>query len=142
MVGCGDVFFHAVNGTQTEILRIEIDPTRFRSTASRQVFNLAALPAGVAVDVTLYRYPESNRPNCYDLRLTEVGAPPNPPEEWRPLSGQLEVERGSKGVRPDEPWLFSARIRLLAAQFRGPGPSDIKMPKPLVWQGLVGWMAG
>jgi hypothetical protein len=141
-LGCGDVFFHARNSAKTEVLRIEVDVARVRSSAAEQVFDLAALPTGVMVDITLYRYPQINRPNCDDVVVTEVGAPPNPPEVWLPVGGRLEIERGPRGVRPEEPWLFKATIRLLGARFRGPNGRLVSMSKPFTWEGFVGWQAG
>lgn len=136
------MFFHAVTSAKTEILRIELDFPRLRSSASRRTFNLARPVEGVAVDVTLYRHRQINRPNCSDVVLREVGAPPNPPEVWRSIAGRLEVERGSKGIGPDEPWLFRAMIRLTGAKFRGPGDRVVEMPNPFTWEGFVGWQAG
>jgi hypothetical protein len=141
-LGCGNVFFHAMNTSKTEVLRVEVDIARLRSSASHHVFDLAALPAGVEVVISLYRHQQINRPNCDDVHLTEVGAPPNPAEVWRPIAGRLEIERGSKGVRPEEPSVFMATIRLVGARFRGPTGTVEEMPKPFTWEGLVGGYAG
>jgi len=141
-LGCGDVFFHARNTAKTEVLRIAVDVARVQSPAAEQVFDLAALPTGVMVDITLYRYPQINRPNCDDVVLTEVGALPNPPQVWLPVGGRLEIERGPRGVRPEEPWLFKTTIRLLGARFRGPNGREVSMSEPFTWEGFVGWQAG
>src|SRR5262249_10330328 len=117
---CGDVYFHAINTANTEVLRIEVDARRTASSRRKQAFNLAAHPAGVVVDITLYRFPQINRPNCSDVFLTEVGAPPNPPQVWLPVGGRLEIERGARGIEPEAPWLFKTTVRLHGARFRGP----------------------
>jgi hypothetical protein len=141
-LGCGDVFFHAMNSAKTEVLRIEVDFARNPGSGSEQVFDLAALPTGVVVDITLYQHPQINRPNCDDVKLTEVGAPPNPPQVWLPTGGRLEIERGPKGVRPEEPWLFKTSIRLRGVSFRGPNGRVVSMSQPFTWEGFVGWQAG
>lgn len=140
-LGCGDVFFNAMNDSRTEVLRIEVDFAQLGKSASRQVFDLAAAQPGVVVDLTLYQRPQLNRPNCDDVVLTEMGQGPNPPVVWRPVGGRLEIERGPKGVRPEEPWLFKATLRLSGVKFRGPAGKVVEM-SPFMWEGLVGWLAG
>ena len=61
-LGCGDVFFHAMNPLKTEVLRIEVEMARLPSSAPHQVFDLAALPAGVVVDISLYRHQQIDSP--------------------------------------------------------------------------------
>jgi hypothetical protein len=141
-LGCGDVFFHARNGAKNEILRIEVDFSRLATRATRQAFDLTRLPPGVAVDVSLYKEPQINRPNCDDVRIFEVGKVPEKPQVWRPIRGTLEVVRGPKGVRGDEPWLFKATIRLIGAAFQGSDGKVLEMGSPFTWEGFVGWQAG
>jgi len=141
-LGCGDVFFHARNNAQTEILRIQVDVAQLPRSASEHVFDLMKLPPGVVVDITLYGRRQINRPNCDDVIVNEVGAPPNPPEVWLPTAGRLEIVRGPRGVRPEQPWLFKATIRLSGARFRGPGGQVVEMSTPFTWEGFVGWVPG
>lgn len=139
-LGCGDVFFHAANDWKTEYLRIEVDFSRLRSAASREVFDLAAATPNVVIDVAVYRSRQINPPNCNDLFLTDQ--PANPPEVWRAIAGSLEIERDPKGLRPEEPWLFKARLRLSNVRFRGPNGIVVEMHDPFTWEGFVGWQAG
>lgn len=141
-LGCGDVFFHAINALRTEILQIEVDASRVDDGKPQQRFELPNLPPGVTVTVALYRTRQINRPNCRDVFITETGKTPEAPEVWRAVRGSLEVHRGPRGVRPDERWLFSATIRLTDAAFRGPNGRIVEMTRPYIWQGFVGWQAG
>jgi hypothetical protein len=139
-LGCGDLFFHAMNSGKTEVLRIEIKSAQPRSSVKQQVYDLAERPSGVIVDISLYRREQINQPNCTDLFTGEAGVPPNTPEVWHAVGGRLEVERSPK--RPEDPQGFRATIRLLGARFQGPGGRVVEMPKPFSWEGLVGWLAG
>ena len=139
-LGCGDVFFHAANDWKTEYLRVEVDFARLRTAAPREVFDLAAAPANVVIEVALYRSRQINPPNCNDIFVTDQL--PNSPEVWRAVAGSLEVERGPKGLRPEEPWLFKARLRLSNVRFRGPKGIVVEMREPFTWEGFVGWQAG
>jgi hypothetical protein len=142
MLGCGDVFFHAMNDGRTEILRIEADFSRVRGPSPQQVFDLARLPPGVVVEVALYKGRQVNRPNCDDVVLIEAGKVPERPAVWRPIRGTLEVERGPKGVRSEEPWLFRATLRLVGAAFQGPSGRVVEIGRPFTWEAFVGWQAG
>ena len=141
-LGCGNVFFHAVNTSKTEVLRIDVDFVRIKRSASHQVFDLRALPTGVVVDLSLYKHAQLNRPNCSDVVVIEDGAPPNPAEVWRPVAGRLEIERGPKGVWPQATGYFKTTIRLHGAKFRGPTGTIGEMSKPFTWEGFVGWYPG
>jgi hypothetical protein len=88
----------------------QVRSTRLKKTESRHVFDLANAPSHVVIDLAVYRSPQSNRPNCHDVVIREVGQPPNPAEVWRALAGTLEVVRGPKGIRPEEPWLFKTTV--------------------------------
>jgi hypothetical protein len=141
-LGCGDVFFHAVNSAGTEVLEIEADFAQLRGASVRQAFDLTKPPLGVVVAITLYSERQVNRPNCSDVFITEVGKPPVQPELWWATRGTLSVERGPKGVKPEEPWLLRVRLRLERAAFRGPSGQILEMARPFTWEGYVGWQAG
>src|SRR6185503_6497869 len=105
-LGCADVAFHAVNVTETEFLQIEADFSQIASRATRQTFDLSRAPDGVKVAVTLYSRPQINRPNCSDVFIRQIGAPPLVVEVWPAVRGRLIVERGPNGINLAEPWLF------------------------------------
>jgi hypothetical protein len=143
-VGCGDVFFHAVNEDRTEFLKVEVDFSKIVRPRgrSREVFNLANREHGVAVAVAVYSEPEVNRPNCTDLFITEESKPLANPSVWEAVGGRLIIERGPRGARSEEPWLFHCRLRLERAAFRGPIGQTIEMDRSFAWEGYVGWQAG
>jgi hypothetical protein len=141
-VGCADLAFHAHDVTRTEFLQIEADFQAMSSPSRVTVFNLADAPRDVKVSVTLYNHPEVNQPNCSDMFVREIGAPPLVAVVWPAMAGRLVVERGPTGINPDEPSLFHAKLRLEGAVFRGPNGIRAEMPAPFVWEGDVGWYAG
>ena len=140
-VGCADLFFHAIDAKHTEFLRIEADFRAMSSPSPVTVFDLARTPRGVKVSVTLYSQPEINRPNCSDVFVRQIGGPALVAVVWPAVRGRLVVERGPTGIKPDEPWLFHAKLRLEGAVFRGPNGNRAEMPVPFVWEGDVGWYA-
>jgi hypothetical protein len=137
-LGCGDVSFHGVNAARTEILQVEADFARLGGQAGRRVFDLSKPPAGVVVTIALYAEPQVNRPNCRDVTIHEVGKPIAVPVRWQAVRGRLVVDRGLKGIRPDEPWLFRATLRLEGVMFRSAAGQTMKMERPFTWEGDVG----
>ena len=141
-LGCGDLYFHAVNTDGTEVLQIEVDFSRLGDDRGRRIFDLSKSTEGVIVAVLTYSRPQRNAPNCSDVILHEVGRPLETPARWRAIRGQLIVERGPSGINPDEPWLFEATIALRGVAFRLPSGQTVDMRAPLCWKGRVGWQAG
>ena len=137
-LGCGDVSFHGVNAAQTEILQVEADFARLGGKAGRRVFDLSKPPVGVLVTIALYTEPQVNRPNCRDVTIHEVGKPSAKPVRWQAVRGRLVVNRGPSGIRPDEPWLFRATLRLEGVTFRSDTGQTMKMERPFTWEGDVG----
>jgi hypothetical protein len=141
-VGCADLFFHAIDAPQTEFLQIDADFQAIANPSRVTVIDLSRTPRGVKVSVTLYSQPETNRPNCSDVVVRQIGGPAVVAAVWPAVRGRLVVERGPAGLKPDEPWRFHAKLRLEGAVFRGPNGNRAEMPAPFVWEGDVGWNAG
>lgn len=137
-LGCGDVSFHGVNAARTEILQVEADFARLGGKAGRRVFDLSKPPGGVVVTIALYAEPQVNRPNCSDVTIYEVGKPLEVPVRWQAVRGRLVVDRGPRGIRPDEPWLFRATLRLEGVTFRSASGQTIRMERLFTWEGDVG----
>ena len=146
-LGCGDLGFHARSSSSTEFLRIEVDFPRLGAAyrdelrnppaPAQRTFDLADAPVGIAVDVTVYRQPQPNPPNCSHVFITDTSVPPNPPEVWRAVGGTLTVERGPRGVVPEQPYLSQAGLRLAGAKFEGPDGMVVEMSQPFAWVALV-----
>ena len=141
-VGCGDVFFHAINAGRTEFLQIEAVFEATSAKPSVTVFDLSRRSPGVKVSVTVYSRPQVNRPNCSDVIVRQIGGPPLVEMIWPAVRGRLVIERGPAGINPDEPWLFQAKVRLEGAVFRGPDGTGAEMRSPFSWEGQTGWYAG
>lgn len=137
-LGCGDVSFHGMNAARTEILQVEADFARLGGKDGRRAFDLSKPPVGVLVTIAVYPEPQVNRPNCSDVTIHEVGKPLAMPVRWQAVGGRLVVDRGPRGMRPDEPWLFRATLRLEGVTFRSATGQTMKMERPFTWVGDVG----
>lgn len=118
----GEVMTFRANNAQA--LGLTPQPRRFDLATNRGAFS-------VRIDV--YERP-TGADVCSDVRM------PMPAwAAWQAVSGVVDVELG---IDPNARHSQRATVRILAAEFEGPGGKRIRLTRPIILSAIVGSVAG
>jgi hypothetical protein len=124
---CGLVWLSGWSAERTESIAIRADRRVLQEqAASQDTFDLAALPPGIDVVVTVFDRPQRDWSVCSDVESIEQG---ERRETWRAVSGILHIRLPQANTNGASH--YRASIRIDNAEFSGPGGASSRPLQPI-----------
>jgi len=134
--GCGNIFLFAASADRGEVISFRADAGSLELTPQARRFDLSKERRAFSLQIHVYE-----RPVRADLCSDARG--PMPEESaWQAVSGTVEIELSPRSVDPRASRMRYATVRILSAEFVGPGGKRIRLNRPVVLTAIVGGMAG
>jgi hypothetical protein len=136
--GCGRAFLFGWSIDRTEAIAIDASLEQLKLSTGSQSFDLTVRPHGLDVAVHLFEQPRRRWPFCTDVLEMDS----SPAATWRAVSGAITLDVSPPGIRADNPSYRRVTIRLVGAEFVGPGGVRVRQLTPITLSALVGGVQG
>jgi hypothetical protein len=134
--GCQLFFLFAPSTDRGEVVTFRAEAGSLELTPQPPRFDLAREQRALNLQIQVYESPV--RPDL----CSDVLAPMPAKSTWQAVSGLVEIELSPRAIDPDADQRRRATVRILDAEFAGPGGKRIRLTRPIVLTAIVGMWAG
>lgn len=125
--GCAHIFLFAASEDRGEVITFRGDARSLQLSAQSRQFDLSKEQRAFSLQIHVYE-----RPVRHDF-CSDVGTTMPAESAWQAVSGIVDIELSSRG---------QATVRILGAEFVGPGGKRIRLNRPIVLTAIVGGVSG
>jgi hypothetical protein len=134
--GCQLFFLFAPSEDRGEVVTFRADASSLELTPQLRRFDLSKEQRALNLRIQVYERPV--RPDlCSDAGVTMPAE-----STWQAVSGLVEIELSPRATDPAADPRRQATVRILDAEFAGPGGKRVRLNHPIVLTAIVGFWGG